>query len=317
MTVGGMATAIIYICNAGYLVPALVSASAARKHSPRDQADVFIFDVGPKTAEGKAIEKAAAQRDVRYVWVGADVLEGLHPTYGRLLVDRFLPDAYSDFIYLDSDTQVLGRLDELVALVPPSGKLVAVRDPMSLLLALGEGYGDEHKTYMANLGLQPAEMKNYFNTGVFKVDRKTWSTFAPDILKLVRQGRPGKYVDQDFINIVCKGAAELVSMRWNFPGFMLWLSPIVADVEPRLVHFMSNPRPWHGPFLPWGREGWRPYSELAQANPELAPYWPKLKPLKYLKYAAQQRYKYVMERPSWMSPKLREYISSSEKSLVI
>jgi len=89
-------------------------------------------------------------------------------------------------------------------------------------------------------------------------------------------------------------------------------TPLVGADPRRPKYPSANPRPWHGPFFPWGAAGWQPYSDLIKTDPELAPYWPKLKPLRYLKYMAQQRYKYVFERPAWMVPALHDYFVRSE-----
>lgn len=311
-----MKTCIIYVCNSGYLVPALVSAMAARRLTAADAADVAIFDVSPETAVGAFTAKAAAQAGVRYIRVEPKVLDGLHVAYGRLMADRFLPEEYTDFIYVDSDTQTVGAFDELARAPVPTGKILACRDPMCVMIGAGGKMAELSTAYINGLGLTGDAVRDYINTGLFKAERGAWDKVGQEAARLVKAGANHLHKDQDVINIVAHGSFEIVSFKWNFPGFFL-KSGLEDVVKPRLLHYMSNPRPWQGPFHPWGPAGRRPYEELALAHPELAPYWPKLKPAKYLKYVAQQQYKRFTEAPIWAQPSYRDAMIRNEASVAV
>jgi lipopolysaccharide biosynthesis glycosyltransferase len=307
-----MKTAILYICNAGYLMPALVSAIEARRQSPTEEADVLILDIGKATAEGEAISIAAAVNSVRYLRIEPEILDGMHVQYARLLLDRFLPPEYGDFIYIDSDTQVWGRLDEFVR-EPVAGQVLAALDPMAFIASVEAGRGVEWADYVTSLGLSSAA---YFNSGVFKAERKAWSIIGEEAAKPIITGKKYRFFDQDAINIVARDHIRPISLKWNFPGFLLG-SGVEQDVKPRLVHFMGNPRPWHGPFYPWGAFAWRPYASLARAHPALERYWPKFKPAKYAKYVLQQQFKRFMVTPTYRRPKFREMVRRVEAERAI
>ena len=77
-----------------------------------------------------------------------------------------------------------------------------------------------------------------------------------------------KYPDQDILNLAVGERCELISNRWNFPGFLIG-SPAERVAEPRIVHFMSNPRPWTVAAAPWGARRQQPYKNLLSSHPDL------------------------------------------------
>ena len=78
-----------------------------------------------------------------------------------------------------------------------------------------------------------------------------------------------------------------------------------ARDDARIVHYMSNPRPWHGSYLPWRREGYRPYADLVRRHPELKPYWNRPALPRTLRNHAQQVYKACSEGRHWRSAPFR------------
>lgn len=295
------------------MFPALVSALGARRNSKTHSADVILFDVGVASPEGATVEKIAAKENIRYIRLDVGVLKGLHITYGRLMVNEVLPAEYEDFIYIDSDTQVWGRLDELVDASVANGEVLGSRDATTVLLASGHKKGAELRRHMDSLNLPETAARDYFNAGIFKTNRTAWAPIAAEAVKLAKSSPPTRFLDQDFINKVAHPAAKIISMRWNFPAFYLG-SGLETVVEPRLVHFMSNPRPWQGSFFPWGAKGHDPYYDLVRSYPEMEPYWPRLKPLRHAQYQLKQRYLQVTATPIWASDTYREKFVESEAS---
>jgi hypothetical protein len=85
-----------------------------------------------------------------------------------------------------------------------------------------------------------------------------------------------------------------------------------AQVQPRVLHFMSNPRPWQGPFWPWGRNRYAIYLDLVKDYPQLEPYRPVLSTPRYAKYFLQQYYKKICESAVWQSQALLDRMAQIE-----
>jgi hypothetical protein len=105
-----------------------------------------------------------------------------------------------------------------------------------------------------------------------------------------------------------------MSLAWNFPIFML-NSRVEAAIAPRIYHFMSSPKPWHGVFPPWGRNAQAPYLDIVRTYPELASYHSAMSVPVRLRYHLQQRYKKVYETFAWGLSSKRTRILDYERRL--
>jgi lipopolysaccharide biosynthesis glycosyltransferase len=296
-----MSTCIVYTVNAGYLVPALVSALGARRHVVAGAADIVICDVGKQTEAGRLVRAICEAQDIRYLQVDPSVLGELPVAYSRLFMTEFLPESYRDIVYLDADSQVWDDLTPLVTATVAEGRILAARDPMTAMIAARNAFAAQHLAHMREMELPAKAEHDYFNSGMIKASRETWAAIGPQAAARVRATSLSRYVDQDVLNYVALDRLQPISARWNYPGFLLG-TEVERRVGPRFVHFMSNPRPWHGPFPPWGARGERPYRELEAHYPALAPFRPRLTPARRLKYMLQQRYKGFTEGTLWDEP---------------
>ena len=120
-----------------------------------------------------------------------------------------------------------------------------------------------------------------------------------------------KFPDQDALNLTFGSDYLTMSYKWNFPSFLLFCGwqDLIA---PRIYHFMSNPRPWNGPFRPWGRTWYDPYVALANDYPQLQAFRKPIGRFKAVKYAVQQQLKGQFESPAWRTPRIRERIMRVE-----
>lgn len=293
-----MKTCFVYTVNSGYLVPALVSAIGARAHVAADIADVIVCDIGPRTDAGARVRDICAARGIVYLGVDADVLEGLPVAYGRLFMTRFLPAIYDSIVYLDADSQVWGDMTPLAQAPVPDGRILAVRDPITAMIAAPTSHKARHIAHLDALGLPERARTHYFNSGMIKASRGTWQEVGAATAAKSKVSARTVYVDQDTLNQIALERLEPVSARWNYPGFLLG-TPMERAIAPSFVHFMSNPRPWHGAFQPWGPRGVKPYDALETDYPDLAPYRPKLTAFRHLKYAAQRRVIHLMTGNEW------------------
>ena len=304
---------VCYVTDAGYLFPTLLSAIQARKHLNKERADVLVFtvDVGPGVLED--FKRLAADGEIRLIEVPASalaVMAGMHTrseaqfkkkvpvsAMGRLMLADVLPQQYSEFLYLDGDTQVNGALDALMHFEVPEGKFLAARDYMAVMGRFMLPWRPWTDAHHDRLGLSPVERARYFNSGVIRANRKTWSRVGAAALAFFMEfpERCEPFHDQGALNGVGHPDLILMSQRWNLPRHFLRLG-LSESEQPVIVHYMSNPKPWHGAFLPWSRREFRPYAEMARRYPEVARYMPRLSRIYWLGYKLKTTRNYLAER---------------------
>lgn len=300
---------ICYIANTGYLFQTLLSATQARAHTSSDQCDVLILDISATYGtENRIIAEVCEQENVKYRWYDARILDGAHVISARLILDRLLPEIYTEILYLDGDIQVVGDLGPVLALQPGAGKIAAVRDIMVFLESLGHPTPD----WQAN---KAQTGTSYVNAGVLRVNRGDWAAIAREARAVMARDASLPFAEQDAINMVMGSNIDHLSVAWNFPGFML-RSGLEHRVAPVIVHFMSNPRPWQGSYLPWGRTWHLPYLALTDRYPALAPYRQRLRPLRYLGYKVKQPVSFVRDS-IWRSAPLQHSIMAFEESAIV
>lgn len=299
---------ICYVANEGYLFQTLLSAIQARARTTISQCDIIILDMTAQEGrESRIIAEICQMESIIYAWHDPRILNGLHISAARLLLYTMLPPVYTEILYLDEDIQIVGDLDPSLLLNPGPGKIAGARDIMVYLEKLGVPR-PEWQANKTNTGTA------YVNAGVLRVNRAEWADIGKAALDVIEKGGPLSFFDQDAINKVMGSNIDHVSMAWNFPGFML-NSGIEHKIPPVVVHFMSNPRPWEGSYLPWGRTWHLPYLELMKRYPALVPYRKKLSPYYFLGYKAKQAIGYVRDG-TWRSSELANEIMALEKSVV-
>jgi lipopolysaccharide biosynthesis glycosyltransferase len=184
-----------------------------------------------------------------------------------------------------------------------------VRDPSPAWRAQRE--------YFLSIGLPDAGLDRYFNSGVLRASRQDWASIGKECLALVRtRGERFRFPDQDALNLCCGSRRLPMSLKWNFPIFLL-NSGVQRSLRPAIYHFMSNPRPWQGSFAPWGRSWHAPYPRLIAQHPELARFLGPLPISRRIKYTVQQRFKQLAERRRYRRPDIQARIAAIEQDAVI
>lgn len=304
---------ICYVSDQGYLFPSLISALQARRNITPGLADVIMVYVGEETPISALFRSIYQGLGLRFITVSPATIENMHIMYGRLFLDRILDRSYFRILYIDGDTQIDACLDPLINVQLPSGALCAARDPMALSIEWNDRTASGQRTYFKSIGLDPGHVRNYFNSGIIRVDRDAWRDISVDTLKLVKsRAAQFRFPDQDALNLVSANRYLTMSFKWNFPVFLL-NAGLDDVVLPRIYHFMSNPRPWHGPFQPWGKKWHASYIDLLKRYPELKPYMPTLSQPRYLKYFLQQHYKKRVESVVWKCPEIFDRVSEIER----
>jgi lipopolysaccharide biosynthesis glycosyltransferase len=305
-----------YAIDEAYLLPTLLSAAQLRRSLPRTLVDVVIACFGIRTPATDAAAAHCGAQGIGFQLVPQGELEGAPMMCARFLLPRLLDPIYQEIVYFDGDTQISGALETLVSFPLDRGKVLAASDPMALMIDSGQGVWPELRAYFRSIGLTGERLGGYFNSGVLKFRRSDWDAISRECVALCRSGRAFRFPDQDALNLVVGQNRLPMSFRWNFPSFFMHFG-IEAMVDPRVYHFMSRPRPWDGPFLPWGQRWHEPYLELAALLPQVSERNRPLRGFRYLKYAAQQRYKRIVEASSWGTAAMRTRISNVEAEAVV
>lgn len=307
---------ITYTTDSGYLLPTLVSAMQASVHAP-PEVDVVICHVGALTPEAEAVRDICSRRKLIFISVDRDAIDDMHIMYARLFLDSILPSVYDDVVYVDGDTQLQSDLTELVRAPLPDGAILAARDPMVLAIDRNGPEWRARRHYFESLGFSRDQMKTYFNSGVLRFGLKDWSSVRADCLRELRR-RPHelRFPDQDVLNLCCQDRHLTMSFKWNFPIFFLNCG--VRDViGPRIYHFMSNPRPWHGQFNPWGQEFAGVYDEVVRDFPQISNLRTRLSMARRAKYFVQQYVKLGLETLTWNTPDVHRRVAAIEEQAFV
>lgn len=290
---------ICYTTDPGYLFPTFVSAIQARRHTPEDVADIAIFSIDGTADMERAFAQACAAEDIRLLPISSSQVEGAGAMLARLFLDRIVPAEYDQLLYIDGDTQITGALTPLLQAPVPEGQFCAASDPMTFSLQ-GEGRHDrELVSYFDSLGLDAARQRNYFNSGVLRINRAGWDRIGRESWALFQQLRGhSRYPDQDALNLVALDLRIPMSLSWNFPIF-LRNARLEHAITPRIIHYMGSPKPWHGQFLPWGMAEYETYLAVVRRYPALTPFLTRMPWPRKLKYILQQRYKQKLETTTW------------------
>lgn len=304
-----------YTTDIGYLVPTLISAGQMKQHASSSNLDVFVLYFGEQDAIFDASRVVADEFNIKLVHLRKDVMAGMHMTYARFNLHRFVDLNYDEIVYMDGDTQVAGPISEYLAADLGESGLMATPDPMALRMDESGDFWTRKSHYFSSIGIDRKSQLSYFNAGILKAAPARWIAVSEEAIRLYH-ARKQDYVfsDQDILNMIVGSNYQSASFQWNFPAFLV-NTDIERIVQPKIYHFMSNPRPWHGPLPPWGRRWSEPYVHFMQRFPFVSTTLRPLSRMKILKYFAQQQYKAVFERPGWHSSLVRSRVRQFEKDV--
>jgi lipopolysaccharide biosynthesis glycosyltransferase len=289
---------IVFTTDLGYLFPTLVSAMQARRHVSQTKADVLICHFGVEDAAERLFADICAREGIGLLAVDPATIEHATPMMSRLFLDRFLPVQYQQILYLDGDVQISRSLDPLIEAEVAPGQFLAVNDPMTFLLADRDAQSLDLARHMAAMGLTPLQAGRYFNTGVLRINRTGWEAIGQRAWALTQNGPPSRFPDQDPLNRVATDCHLPLSLAWNFPIFMR-NARVEAAIDPCITHFMSNPKPWQGSYLPWDAQACAPYDDAITTYPALGLYRQALPLRRRIHYRLLQTAKKLLESRKW------------------
>ena len=306
-----------YAVDENYLVPTLLSASQLRRMLPREAGDVIVVCFGAPSRLSAAGLEFCNGEQIKFILVPAALLDGAPMMCARFFLGKILEPRYRRIIYLDGDTQVVGSLRPLLDHSASPGSLLATPDPMAVMIDRSRGEWPERRRYFQSIGLPIHRQATYFNSGILRFDRGAWEAISRDCVSLcASHGSKLEFRDQDALNVVVGDQHRPISFKWNFPPFFMNFGGENL-IRPHVYHFMSNPRPWHGAFAPWGRLWHAPYVEFVATHPDLGRSLPHMGRARRLKYVAQQHFKRFVESRVWGTPLVRERIADLEGMAVV
>jgi lipopolysaccharide biosynthesis glycosyltransferase len=305
--------AVCYTATAGYLFQTVVSALQARSFLASN-IDVVVCFIGPECDEQRQFQAICEQNHISLLTAPVAALDGLHPSYARLFLDELLPAEIDEVLYLDGDTQIVADISPLVLAEPPAGGALAVRDPMVFTRAVHVGLGRKVDERWDRSKIPLAARPTYINSGVLRMARDDLRLLRKEVLTNLRGTLDSlHYGDQDAINLALQHRIETISMSWNFPGFLLD-TQFVELTPPRIIHFMSNPRPWNATLRPWGQEHHDPYQQFVRDYPQIERYWQRFSRLQRVEYRLQQQYKHWTERRAWQTAEAAALVRDLEQA---
>jgi lipopolysaccharide biosynthesis glycosyltransferase len=248
---------LVMACDEAYAMPlatALRSIADANRSGWPLQIHVLSHDFA-ENIQRKVVE-SLPKDSVAIRWVAVDLSpfekfaidrHVSRMTYARLLIPHVLPDSVSRALYLDADLLVLDDLGPLWETDLEQAVVGAVLDDLDQRIKAGAA------------GLEGVpRVRDYFNAGVLLIDLDRWreERISENALEYLVKNPRALFWDQDALNVVCDGRWKKLDSRWNFQdlagrlgGHEIRLSDMALDRLPRIIHFVSNLKPWHASVL--------------------------------------------------------------------
>ena len=286
---------IAFACDDGYARHvAVVMRSILSNADPESRHEFHVLSMGlsgesesrlRQVAEGSGISTLSLYQVERERLNGFPESRHTLNAYLRLLLPELLPTT-SKVLYLDADLLVFSSL-ESVWETDLTDMIVAMATDASYL------FGGAALPHFARLGLKNGE--RYFNSGVILINLDAWrkSDAAAHICSwIMNHHHVIKYPDQDALNVVLAGKVAEIHLRWNLQvplidpvkyGWGCTREMAEAVVDPAIVHFVTNRKPWLREYplpyqdlylrylaeTPWGEEKPQPLS-LRQRSVRMA-----------------------------------------------
>jgi lipopolysaccharide biosynthesis glycosyltransferase len=290
---------IVYTTDSSYMFPTLVSAMQARQHTSVAKADVIIFCVDLDHQTEDTFATICERESILLAPLSRRLIEGQTAMLARLFLDEFVPRCYSQILYMDSDVHILDSLDALIDANVGEGHFLAANDPMTFLLMDKGSLSRRLEKHLAAIGLDKTQSLNYFNSGVLRICRKGWGAIGKEAWRqFQKNGHSSRFPDQDALNLAGIVQRQSMSLAWNFPIFMRH-SRVEAAIKPKIEHFMSSPKPWHGVFPPWSNAAHEPYRSALEQYPFLKDFVRRMPASQRTIYHVQQRGKQMLETLTW------------------
>ena len=183
-------------------------------------------------------------------------------TMARLLLPRFFDDGR--VLHLDGDTLVLDDVAPLFDLSMGDKLIAAARDSRTMEIELWRDPDTDELTRDTAKVMNGYPTTDYFNTGVILLDCDGIIRSGTDawMERLMEVGITCPSPDQDVLNIIFKGRAEIVGQEWNVQILTYvdlerrhqewqWMRRYLTR-SPRILHYTGLcPKPWKPVEMRW------------------------------------------------------------------
>ena len=280
----------------GYMFPSGVAIHSVLEHAdPSDRYRFYILTEEENVGMDDGFFELLAAKFSNFTWeyrtIPAEVFANIQlsvryssaATYYRLLAARLLPELEYG-IYLDGDIAVFGDIaDMLDCCMADSGTffsdcyLAAAKD-------IGLRYGTDgfFARHRASIGFSDEDITGYFNAGVLVMNLKKIREDGLEERFVSLLANNYTFVDQDILNMVCKGKVRYLPARFNIVANSIhnryYAYHVCSDPRDRedlladrsvISHYAGVVKPWQLQETPWDY-AWLACAKRVPATPELA-----------------------------------------------
>ena len=280
----------------GYMFPSGVAIHSVLEHAdPSDRYRFYILTEEENVGMDDGFFELLAAKFSNFTWeyrtIPADVFANIQlsvryssaATYYRLLAARLLPELEYG-IYLDGDIAVFGDIaDMLDCCMADSGTffsdcyLAAAKD-------IGLRYGTDgfFARHRASIGFSNEDITGYFNAGVLVMNLKKIREDGLEERFVSLLANNYTFVDQDILNMVCKGKVRYLPARFNIVANSIhnryYAYHVCSDPRDRedlladrsvISHYAGVVKPWQLQETPWDY-AWLACAKRVPSTPELA-----------------------------------------------
>jgi lipopolysaccharide biosynthesis glycosyltransferase len=241
--------AVVLCTDRNMLMPALFVAQSVRLHAAVRQAFDIVIVTDPAAAT-EAEKRWMADLGIRHHVEDFGELASVITLSGRLTtatlvkltLARIFADRYDRILYLDTDLTIHRDVTGLFDLDLEGRSVAAQRRGFIWLTPEEKSRGEAH---FAALGM--SEPYWYFNTGVLLIDVPAWNRLdlTARTLDFVRRNPELCLLpDEDGLNATLDGNFSPISPIWNMAPRRLWMMRLHDVVEPVIVHYSGEDKPW-------------------------------------------------------------------------
>ncbi|WP_084687136.1 glycosyltransferase family 8 protein [Rhizobium nepotum] len=312
--------AAIYVSDAGFLYPTLVSASQLEQNASDNFCDILIYLINVDADTMEVVRQEFPEfrifglSDAQFAFPDDVYFKKDHvaaATLGRLVLYEHIPTQYEHIVYIDGDTQILGDVRGLLIKDVPPGKIAAGRGGLWLSRFENGPGARADRAYVGTIG---TSVDDYFNAGVLALRRESLAQIGQDALRFFFQhSRLCRQHDQSALNAVSRGKVEFLWPGYNFHGSYDVLRAPVSR-RPAIVHFTGPYKPWLVDFGPAARYA-AAYDEFDIRHPLISRYRFRITPAKRGILASEWQKSVLRTRVFfWRSWIRRWLLTSYEKS---
>ena len=280
----------------GYMFPSGVAIHSVLEHAdPSDRYRFYILTEEENVGMDDGFFELLAAKFSNFTWeyrtIPAEVFANIQlsvryssaATYYRLLAARLLPELEYG-IYLDGDIAVFGDIaDMLDCCMADSGTffsdcyLAAAKD-------IGLRYGTDgfFARHRASIGFSNEDITGYFNAGVLVMNLKKIREDGLEERFVSLLANNYTFVDQDILNMVCKGKVRYLPARFNIVANSIhnryYAYHVCSDPRDRedlladrsvISHYAGVVKPWQLQETPWDY-AWLACAKRVPSTTELA-----------------------------------------------